>query len=136
MNLPKKAKQIIHQTAYSYLWKLGLILDFFFTKWPEHQITTADMKVIRMIPGVTRWDIKRSENLYRQSNMLLIVQVISQNKLQWFGHAIRREEDEMLRVMVKSNMPGKRPNIEEEEPSLRCLDNTDSHLKKSLERNV
>ena len=42
----------------------------------------------------------------------------------------------MLRVVVKLNMPGKIPKIEEEEPILRWLENTDSHLKKSSERNV
>ena len=100
----------------------------------EHQITTADMKVIRMIrgvtrwgrnrnedlykqsnmkvirmiQGVTRWDRNRNEDLYKQSNMLLIVQVINNNKLRWFGHVVRREEESMLRVVMKLKMKGKR----------------------------
>ena len=57
----------------------------------EEQITPADMKVIKMIQGVTRWDGKRNEDLYKQSNMLPIVQVINKSKLRWFGHVMRRE---------------------------------------------
>ena len=60
------------------------------TKSPEQQITTAYMKVIRM---VTRWDRKRNEDLYKQSNMLPIVQVINKNKRRWFDHVMRREEE-------------------------------------------
>ena len=83
------------------------MLDFD-KKSMEHQITTADMKVIRMIRGVTRWGRNRNEDLYKQSNMLLIVQVINNNKLRWFGHVVRREEESMLRVVMKLKMKGKR----------------------------
>ena len=84
------------------------------------------MKVIRMIQGVARWDRKRNEDLYKQSNMLPNVQVINKNKLRWFGHVMRREEESTLRVVMKLNMKGKRPGGR---PRLRWLDNIDSHLK-------
>ena len=123
-NVPKKAKQTIHQII--------LIPILFFgsefwtlTKRLELQITTADMKVIRMIQGVTRWDRKRNEDLHKQSNMLPIVQVINKNKLRWFGHVMRREEDSTL-VVMKLKMKGKRPRGR---PRLRWLDNIASHLK-------
>ena len=98
------------------------------TKRLEQQITTADMKVIRMIQGVTRWDRKRNEDLYKQSNMLPIVQVINKNKLRWFGHVMRREEESTLRVVMQLKMKGKRPRGR---PRLRWLDNIDSHLKEN-----
>ena len=92
----------------------------------EQRITTADMKVIRMIQGVTRWDRKRNEDLYKQSNMLPNVQLISKNKLRWFGHAMPREDESTLRVVMKLKMKGKRPRGR---PILRWLDNIDNHLK-------
>ena len=78
-NVPKKAKPIIHQTI------LRPILIFgnecwTLTKMLEQQITTTYMKVIRVLQGVTRWDRKRNKDLYKQRNMLTIVQVISKNK--------------------------------------------------------
>ena len=71
------------------------------------------------------WDGKRNEDLYKQSNMH-IVQVINKNKLRWFGHVMRREEESTLRVVMKLKMKGKRPRGR---PRLRWLDNVDSHLK-------
>ena len=124
-NVPKKGKQIIHQTI------LRPILIFgsecwTLTKMLEQQITTADMKVIRMIQGVTRWDRKRNEDIYKQSNMLSIVQVIDKNKLRWFGHVTRREEESTLRVVMKLKIKGKTPRGRQR---LRWLDNIDSHMK-------
>ena len=123
--VPKKAKQIIRQTILrpivifgSECWTL--------TKRLEQQITTADMKVIRLIQWVTRWDRKRNEDLYKQSNMLPIVQVINKNKLLRFGHVMMGEEESTLRVVMKLKMNGKRPRGR---PRLRWLDNIDSHLK-------
>ena len=92
----------------------------------EQQITTAYMKVIRMTQGVTRWDRKRNEDLYKQSNMLSIVQLINKNKLRWFSHVMRREEESTLRVVMKFNMKGK---WSRGRPRLRWLSNIDSHLK-------
>ena len=53
------------------------------TKRLEQQITTADMKVIKMIQVVTRYGTEREmkTGLYKRSNMLPIVQVINTNKL-------------------------------------------------------
>ena len=84
------------------------------------------MTVTRMIQGVTRWDRKRNEDIYKQSNMLHIVQVINKNKLGWFGHVMGREEESTLRVVMKLKMKGK---ISRGRPRLRWLDNIDSHLK-------
>ena len=52
---------------------------------------------------------KINEDMYKQNNILPIVQVINKNKLQWFGHAMRREEDSTLMVVMKLKMRGKRP---------------------------
>ena len=84
------------------------------TKRLEQQITTAGMNVARIIQGVTRWDGKRNEDLYKQSNMH-IVQVINKIKRRWFGHVMGREEESTLRVVMKLKMKGKRPRGRQEE---------------------
>ena len=43
------------------------------------------------------------------TNMLPIVQVIDKNKLRWFGHFIRRDEEPLLMVVMQLKMKGKRP---------------------------
>ena len=84
------------------------------------------MKVTIIIQWVTKWDRKRNEDLYKQSNMLHIVQVINKKKLRLFGHVMGRDEESTLRVVMKLKMKGKRPRGR---PRLRWLDNIDSHLK-------
>ena len=81
-----------------------------------------NMKVIRMIQGAARWDRKRNEDIYRQSSVLPIVQVINENKLRLFGHIMRREEQSMLTVVMMLKMKGKRR-------ARRWRDNIDRHLK-------
>ena len=56
--------------------------------------------------------------------MLPIVQVINKNKLLWFGHAMRREEQSTLRVVIKLKVKRKRPR-----GRLRWPDNINHHLK-------
>ena len=58
--------------------------------------------------------------------MLPIVQVINKNKLRWFGHVMRREDESTLRVVNKLKMKGKRPRGRSR---LRWLDSIGSHLK-------
>ena len=124
-NVPKKAKEIIHETILIPILIFGSEC-WTFTKRLEQQITTANMKVIRIIQGVTRWDRTINEDLYKQSNMLPIVQVINKNKLRWFGHVMKKEEEPTLRVVMKLKRKG---NIPRGRPRLRYLDNIDSHLK-------
>ena len=49
------------------------------------------------------------------SNLLPTVQVIDKNKLRWFGHVMRREEESMLRIVMKLKMKGKRPRGDQDE---------------------
>ena len=67
----------------------------------EKHIIIADVKLIRMIRGVTRWDRKINNDLCRQSNLLPIVQVINKNKLLLFGHVMRRQKESTLSNEVK-----------------------------------
>ena len=87
-NVPKQAKQIIHKTILRHIIILGSEC-WTLTKRLEQQITAAVITFIRMIKGVTRWDRKINEDLYKQSYMQPIVQVINKNNLRWFGHVMR-----------------------------------------------
>ena len=68
-NVPKKAKQIIHQAM---LRPIIIFRSEFrtLTKRLDQQITTAGMNVIRIIQGVIGLDRKGNEDLYKRSNML------------------------------------------------------------------
>ena len=68
-NVPKKVKQIIHQTILRHILIFGSEC-WTLTKRLEQQITTADMKVIRMIQGVTGWDRNKNVDLYKQRKLI------------------------------------------------------------------
>ena len=57
---------------------------------------------------------------------VFIVQEINKNKLRWFGHVTRREDESTPMVVMKLNMNGMRSRGR---PRLSCLANIDSHLK-------
>ena len=82
---------------------------------------------------------KEKEERYRQNNMLSIVRVISKNNLRWFVRVTRREEQSMLRVVMRLKMKLKRSRGR---PRQRWLDKIDNHLegrntclKEIIERN-
>ena len=54
------------------------------------------------------------------------LQVINKNKLRWFGYVMRREEESVLRVVMKLKMKGNRPR---KRPRLMWLEIIDSNLK-------
>ena len=45
----------------------------------------------------------------RPIQTLPIAQAIDKNKLRWFGHVTRREEESTLRVVVKLNVKENKP---------------------------
>ena len=47
---------------------------------------------------------QRNEDMYRQINMLPIVQVVNKNKFRWFGHVMRRDEESTMRVGLNLDM--------------------------------
>ena len=57
--------------------------------------------------------------------MSLVAQVISNNKLRWFGRVMRRGQYSTLRVDMKLKMKGKRPIGK---PERMWLDNGDGHM--------
>ena len=57
------------------------------------KITAADMKVVRMINGVTRMDKLRNVDLCRKIGIPTIAGKIKQSQLKWYGHVMRRPED-------------------------------------------
>ena len=82
---------IIHQTILRQILIFGTECLNLTQKNLEQHITTADMKVIRMIQGVTRWDRKSNE-------------MINQNKRRRFGDVIRSEEESTVRVVMALKM--------------------------------
>ena len=59
--------------------------------------------------------VNSAAGIILSNNLLPTVQVIDKNKLRWFGHVMRREEESMLRIVMKLKMKGKRPRGDQDE---------------------
>ena len=60
------------------------------TKEPKSKLTVADMKLLRLIKGVTRRDSVRNADIYEEIKIKPIFEII-QITLKWFGHVMRRQ---------------------------------------------
>lgn len=111
-NVPKKVKKIILVGI------LRPILLYGSETWTisknnMKKITAADMKVVRMINGVTKMDKIRNVNLCARLKIPLIAEKVKSSQLKWYGHVMRRSDDhpasQALNFTIKSTRPTGRP---------------------------
>ena len=62
------------------------------TKKMNSKMTAADMKVLRLVKGVTRRDRVRNADIYNEFKIKPIIETIQTDKLRWFGNMMRRDE--------------------------------------------
>ena len=66
-------------------------------KSQERKLSTTEMKMLRMMCGVTRRDRVRNEYVRGSVGVDSIVDKIAQSRLRWFGHVSRKEEDDVVK---------------------------------------
>ena len=89
-HMPNKAKLLIHMTIMRPILLYGHE-SWILTKKLKSKITAADMKVLRLVKGVTRIDIIRNADIYDEFKIKPIIETIQTYQLRWFGHVMRRE---------------------------------------------
>ena len=107
-NVPKKVKRIL------YVGILRPILLYGHVTWNINtknmsKITAAEMKVIRMICGVTILDKKRNVDLCKELNITPISDVIKSNQIRYYGHIKRRNSDHPTQLALNFSIEGTRP---------------------------
>lgn len=75
----------------------------------KSKIQAAEMKVLRMIFGVTMWDRKRNVDIRKALGVKPIVLLVEQNILRWYGHVMRMSPTRTVKRMVDWRPHGKRP---------------------------
>ena len=78
---------MIHKTI---LWPILLYghESWVTTKRLDSRIQAADMKVLRLIKGVTRRDRIRNADIYEEFLIKPILDVIREGKFRWLGHVM------------------------------------------------
>ena len=91
-----------------------------------NRLDVMEMRCLRSMCGVTRWDRVRNEEVRRRTGVLReLSQRAEQKGLQWFGHMERMNDDRMTKKIMRSEVGGRR---QRGKPKTRWKDS----IKKSL----
>ena len=125
-NIPKGVKTVIYTTI------LRPILTYGHESWTltsktRSQIQAAEMKVLRLIKGVTRLDKLRSEDIRRELHVEDILMFIERGQMRWYGHVKRMEDGRYPKKYLEWTPDGRRPVGR---PRKRWLENIDMCLRK------
>ena len=106
--MPIRLKVKIYRTVIRPLILYGA--ETWVTRGAEERILeSTEMRMLRMMKGVTLRDRVRSEELRRELGVTPLIMKVREKRLRWFGHVERREEDNIIRKMSSMEVEGKRP---------------------------
>ena len=107
-NVPSKAKVIIYTKVLRPILIYGAE-TWSLTKKSESRVQAAEMRVLRMILGVTRRDRIRNDVIRERLNITSVLKIIEKSKLRWYGHVKRMEENRYPRKYLDWIPQGRRP---------------------------
>ena len=84
------------------------------------QLQAAEMKVLRLIRGVTRLDKMRNTTIREQLGIESILYLIEVGQLRWYGHVKRMEDGRFPKQFLEWTPDGRRPVGK---PRMRWTDN-------------
>ena len=66
------------------------------------------MRMLRWVFGVTRKDKIRNEHIRGTTRVAQASKKITERRLNWYGHVMRRGGEHILRKVLRADIPGKR----------------------------
>ena len=78
------------------------------TKRQETWIDVTEMRMLRWMCGVTRKDKIRNERIRGTTRVAQASKKITERRLIWYGHVMRRDGEHILRKVLRAVIPGKR----------------------------
>ena len=107
-HVPKECKIIVYKSILKPILLYGSEIWSLTTK-TESRLQAAEMRVLRLIKGVTRRDKIRNTQIRQELNVLPLLEDIERNKLRWYGHVKRMGEEKKPRKYLEWRPQGKRP---------------------------
>ena len=68
----------------------------------------AEMKMLRWVQGVSRWDKIRNEEIRKRMMVTEIHRNIQEKRLGWYGHVWQREGDHVTKQVLRMEIPDRR----------------------------
>ena len=78
------------------------------TKRQEKRIEVTDMRMLRWMCGVTRKYKMRNEHIRGTTRVAQASKKITERRLNWYGHVMRRDGENIPRKVLRADIPGKR----------------------------
>ena len=78
------------------------------TKKQVEEMKVAEMKILRFAMGVTRKDKIRNEHIRSTVKVERLGMKMREDRLRWYGHVMRRDQEYVGRKMMEMELPGKR----------------------------
>ena len=75
----------------------------------ENILEKTEMRMLRRIKGVTVKDKMKSEDIRKELGVGSIKSKARENRLRWFGHVHRNEQESNVRQVMDMDIPGRRP---------------------------
>ena len=82
--------------------------------WPIRKenvvaLQRAEMRMVRWMCGVKRKDRLPSKELRERLGVDDIALVLQQNRLRWYGHVLRKDDDDWVKKCMEHEVEGPRP---------------------------
>ena len=124
--IPRRVKTLIYTSI------LRPILMYGYESWAlttktKSQLQAAEMRVLRIIKGVTRLDRIRNADIRRELGVDNILELIEKGQLRWYGHVKRMGESRYPKQYLEWRPHGKRPVGR---PRIRWKDNIEKAIQK------
>ena len=95
-------------------------------KQEEQRLHTTEMKMLRWSPGKTRKDRIKNETIRGNAKVTPINSVLTQKRLSWYGHVMRRDETHITKSTLTTTVTGTRTRGR---PKMRWLDRLISDMR-------
>ena len=102
-------------------------------KKEEALIERTEMRMLRRIAGVTVKDMQRSEKIREECGVLDIKLKMREARLRWFGHVVRREEEEDIRRTMAMEIKGKQRRGRPKKRWIDCVEKDMEEVKITME---
>jgi len=84
--------------------------------WPirkenEVALQRAQMRMVRWMCGVKLQDRVPSKELRESLGLDDIISVLQQNRLRWYGHVLRKEDNDWVKKCMEHDVEGARPIV-------------------------
>ena len=77
-------------------------------KTEERKLERTEMRMLRWAMGISLREHLRNEEVRRRAGVDCITEVIRKSKLRWFGHLVRREDEEPIKKAWITPVEGRR----------------------------